>query len=120
MPAHNPYRSYRWMVTAIGGCFLIMLGSALAVDQLGYDLPYRWLFLILLAPAASAILSSLRAAKVLGWRHIQPLSRFVTGVIFAIIGILMALRLNTGLILPALIIALGLVTTMRAVVGRLL
>ncbi|QFY63398.1 hypothetical protein FZ934_24330 (plasmid) [Rhizobium grahamii] len=108
------------MITAIGGCFLVILGTVLAVDQLGYAVPYRGLFLVLLAPAISAIVDSVRVANVVGWRHVLPISRFVTGVIFGLIGILMSLRLNTGLILPALIVALGIVTIVRAFFGRIL
>ena len=113
MLIHNP-RSRRWMVTAIGGVFLVALGSVLAVDQLGYAVPYRWIFLILLVPATRSIADSFRLARSIGWRHVLPISRFVTGLIFALIGILMSLTLNTGLILPGLIIALGVVTIIRA------
>ncbi|WP_203437425.1 hypothetical protein [Rhizobium sp. BG6] len=119
MLAHSP-RGHRWVITAIGGCFLVILGTVLAVDQLGYAVPYRGLFLVLLAPAISAIVDSVRVANVVGWRHVLPISRFVTGVIFGLIGILMSLRLNTGLILPALIVALGIVTIVRAFFGRIL
>lgn len=113
MPDHSP-RSHRWIITATGGLFLIALGGVLVVDQLGYMVPYRWLFLVLLVPAISVIVDSFRLAGSIGWRHVLPISRFVTGVIFGLIGILMALRLNTGLILPGLIVALGIITIIRA------
>jgi hypothetical protein len=108
------------VATALGGCFLVILGTILALDQLGYTVPYRWLFLALLAPASSAIVDSFRVARVIGWRHVLPISRLVSGIIFGLIGILMSLRLNTGLILPALIVALGVVTVVRAVFGKTL
>ncbi len=119
MLAHSPKHAYRWLISALGGCVLIVLGSALAIDQLGYPLPYRWVFLILLLPAASAIWDSFRAARIMGWRSIQPLSRLIAGAVFALMGILLSLRLNTGLILPALTMALGAATVVRAILNRL-
>jgi hypothetical protein len=98
---------------------LIVLGSALAIDQLGYPLPYRWVFLILLLPAASAIWDGFRAARITGWRSIQPLSRLIAGALFALVGVLLSLRLNTGLILPVLTILLGVATIARAILSRL-
>lgn len=120
MLAHSPKDGGRWLISAIGGFVLVVLGTALAIDQLGYPLPYRWIFLILVLPAASAILDSFRLARVVGWRNIQPLSRMIAGAMFALIGILLSLRLNTGLILPALTVALGIATVVRAVINRLL
>jgi len=117
--AHTPKHAYRWLISAFGGCVLIALGAALAIDQLGYPLPYRWMFLILLLPAASAIWDSVRVARIIGWRSIQPLSRLIAGAIFALVGILLSLGLNTGLILPALTILLGLATIFRAVLNRI-
>jgi hypothetical protein len=118
MLAHNSGQDHRWLISAIGGLCLIGLGAALALDQLGYVLPYRWLFLILLIPAVGMILDSFRLAKNFGWRDIRPLSRLITGVIFVLISVLMSLRLNTGLIFPVLIVALGAATLVRAVLGR--
>lgn len=119
MHVHRPQDGYRWLVSTVGGMLLVVVGSALVIDQLGYALPYRWLFLILLVPASGAIADSVRIARVLGWRSIQPLARLIVGAFFALIGILMSLRLNTGLILPALIVGLGAATIVRAVLGRL-
>lgn len=120
MHAHSPGRGYRWLISAIGGLCLIGLGVALTIDQLGYVLPCRWLFLLLLVPAIGAMRDSFRLATKVGWQSIQPLSRLITGAIFALISILMSLRLNTGLILPALIVALGIATLVRALVGKTL
>ena len=119
MLAHSSKDAYRWLISAFGGCVLIALGAALAIDQLGYPLPYRWIFLILLLPAASAIWDSVRVARILGWRSIQPLSRLIAGAIFALAGVLLSLRLNTGLILPGLTILLGVATVVRAVLNRI-
>ncbi|WP_156408717.1 hypothetical protein [Rhizobium sp. Root708] len=87
----------------------------MALDQLGYTLPCRGFFMILLVPASSAILDSARLARILGWQNVQTLSRLIAGAVFALIGILMSLRMNTGLILPALVIALGVATMVRSV-----
>lgn len=119
MLAHSPKDTYRWLIPAFGGCILIAMGSALAIDQLGYPLPYRWAFLILLLPAASAIWDSFRIARTLGWRSIQPLSRLIAGAMFALVGVLLSLRMNTGLILPVLTVALGAATIVRAILSRL-
>jgi hypothetical protein len=116
--AHSLKDTHRWLITAFGGCVLIAMGSALMIDQLGYPLPYRWAFLILLLPAASAIWDGFRIARLLGWHSIQPLSRLIAGVVFALVGVLLSLRLNTGLILPALTVALGATTVVRAILGR--
>ncbi|MDM9646357.1 hypothetical protein [Rhizobium sp. S163] len=116
----NRLQGNRWIATAVGGLFLIALGIVLGADQLGYVLPYRWASLILLVPAFSAITDGVRIAGGAGWRSVAASTRFVTGAIFATIGISLALRLNTGLILPGLIVGLGIVTTMRALSGKLL
>ncbi|QFY63818.1 hypothetical protein FZ934_26760 (plasmid) [Rhizobium grahamii] len=63
----------------------------------------------------NAILDSARLARIVGWLNIQTPARLIAGVVFALIGVLMSLRLNTGVILPALIIALGVATMVRAV-----
>ena len=107
------------VVPAIGGLMLVLLGVALGIDQLGYFIPYRGVFLLLVLPAALAIIDSFRLASIVGWRSVQPLSRLVTGVIFALIGASVALGLDTGFILPALIVILGAATLMRAVLGRM-
>jgi uncharacterized membrane protein len=120
MLAYNSGHHHRWLISAIGGLCLIGLGAALALDQLGYVLPYRWLFLILLIPAVGMILDGFRLAKNFGWRTIQPLARFITGVIFGLISVLLSMKLNTGLILPALIVALGIATVVRALAGRVI
>jgi hypothetical protein len=117
--AHNPKPAYTWLVPAFGGCVLIAMGGALAIDQLGYPLPYRWAFFILLLPAASAIWDSFRIARIAGWRSIQPLSRLIAGAVFGLVGVLLSLRLNTGLILPVLTVALGAATVVRAILSRL-
>ncbi len=120
MLAPSPKGGRRWMLSAFGGLVLFGVGGALAMDQLGYALPYRWLFLILLLPASSAMIDSFRLARALGWQNVQPLSRAIAGAVFALIAILMSLRLNTGLILPALIMALGVATVVRAIVGKVI
>jgi hypothetical protein len=97
---------------------LLVIGFALLIDQLGYVLPYRWMFLILLVPASIAVADGVRVAKVVGWHRVQPLSRLIVGLVFALIGILVFLRMNTGLILPVLMIAIGAATAARAVAGR--
>lgn len=97
---------------------LLLVGGALLADQLGYAMPYRWMFLGLLVPAAAAIADAMRIAGSLGWRHVQPLSRLIAGMLFAAIGVLMFLELNTGIILPALIMALGGATLMRALLKK--
>jgi hypothetical protein len=66
MHAHSSKDAHGWLVSAFGGCVLIGLGSALAIDQLGYTLPYRWVFLILTVPAANAIWDSFRIARIVG------------------------------------------------------
>lgn len=98
---------------------LLVIGSALLIDQLGYRLPYRWLFLILLIPACTAIADGLRTARLIGWRSLQALSRLIAGTLFALIGMLLFLRLDTGLILSGLLMALGMATIVRAILGGL-
>ena len=115
MLAPSPKEGGRWLISVFGGLVLFGVGIALALDQLGYALPYRGFFMILLVPASTAMLDSARLARIVGWLNIQTLSRLIAGVVFALIGVLMSLRLNTGLILPALIIALGVATMVRAV-----
>jgi hypothetical protein len=104
------------MVSVIGGAMLVLVGCALLIDRLGYPLTHRWLFLILLVPASIAIVDGLRMVRSAGWRSVQALSRLIAGILFALIGMLMFLRLDT--VLPALIMALGIVTVARAF-GRL-
>ncbi len=117
MRAEERKPGHSWVASVVGGVMLVLIGSAVLMDQLGYLLPYRWVFLILLIPASSAIVDGLRIARIAGWQSIQALSRLIAGILFALIGMLMFLRLNTGLILPALIMALGVGTIARAL-GR--
>lgn len=102
----------------MGGAILTIVGCALLADQLGYILAYRWVFLVLLVPAAAAIADGVRIAAILGWRNVQAISRLIAGVLFAAIGMLMFLELNTGVILPALIITLGAATVIRTLSSR--
>jgi hypothetical protein len=97
---------------------LLLVGGALLADQLGYVVPHRWAFLVLLVPAAAAIADGIRLAGALGWRNIHPISRLIAGTLFAAIGMLMFLGLNTGLILPALIMVLGAAGLARALLHR--
>ena len=106
------------LVPALGGAILLLVGAALLADQLGYVVPYRWAFLVLLVPAAAAIADAARTSAVLGWWHVQPLSRLVAGLLFAAIGMLMYLELNTGVILPTLIVCLGAGTLVRTLLSR--
>ncbi len=108
----------RWFLRVIGGGVLLALGAALLVDQLGYRMPYRWAFLIILLPAAVAIVGGLRGALADGWRNLRSLSRIITGLLFAAIGTFLALGINTGIILPVLIIGLGLGSTAFALLDR--
>ncbi|KFL32423.1 hypothetical protein JP75_02370 [Devosia riboflavina] len=97
---------------------LTIIGSALLADQLGYILPYRWAFLVLLIPAAAAIADGIRTATTLGWRNVHALARMIAGGLFAAIGMLMFFHLNTGIILPAVIMTLGAGTVARALITR--
>lgn len=106
------------LVPIIGGAMLTAVGAALLADQLGFVLYYRWLFLILLVPAAAAIADGIRVAGLLGWRNLHAISRLIAGMLFAAIGMLMFLELNTGVILPALIVLLGAGTVARALFNR--
>lgn len=119
MPAQN---SGSWLrsilVPVIGGAMLTLVGWALLADQLGFILSHRWIFLLLLVPAAAAIADGIRIAGVLRWSSTLPLSRIAAGALFATIGILMFLGLNTGIILPAMIMILGATTAIRALTNR--
>lgn len=106
------------LVPSIGGVTLTVIGMALLADQLGYALPHRWMFLLLLAPAAAALADGVRVAGMFGWRNVHALSRIIAGILFAAIGMLMFLKLNTGVILPALIMMLGGATIVRALLNR--
>jgi hypothetical protein len=119
MLVHSPGGGRSLIVCAFGGIFLVALGVALAADQLGYEIPYRWMFLLLILPALGQILDGMRIAGLVGWQNLQPIARITTGFVFGLIGILMSLRLNTGLVLPVLVIALGVATTIRAALGKL-
>ncbi|MGV3491999.1 MAG: hypothetical protein ACO1OG_11825 [Devosia sp.] len=116
----GPNRQPQWarFVPVVGGAVLLAIGAALLADQLGYALPYRWPFLLLLVPAAAAIADGVRLAGLFGWRSIAALSRLVAGALFAAIGGLLFLRLDTGLILPVLIIVLGVATIVRSLINR--
>jgi hypothetical protein len=119
MPAdHFGLKLPSWAASAIGGVMLLLVGSALLADQLGFAMPYRWPFLILLLPAGVAMFDSVRIAGFLGWRSVQPLARLAAGALFAAISILLFLHLDTGMILPGLIMALGLATIVRAMTSR--
>ncbi|MEI9900649.1 MAG: hypothetical protein WDN31_11605 [Hyphomicrobium sp.] len=76
-------------------------------DELGYELPNRWLALILLVPAAFALFDGVRIALRRGRPDIQSLARGIVGILFAAIGVLLAFKINTGFLLPILIMALG-------------
>lgn len=115
---HSARPHYHRLIPAIGGAMLILVGAALLADQLGFAVPHRWMFLILLVPAAAAITDGFRIAAILSWRDVRPISRLIAGALFAAIGTLMFLGLNTGIILPALIISLGAGTIGRALLNR--
>jgi len=115
---HNGRSRFGSLAPAVGAIVLLLVGGALLADQLGYVLPHRWTFLVLLIPAAAAIADAIRIAGIWGWRNVQPLARLLAGALFAAIGTLMFLGLNTGIILPALIIALGAASLMRTLLRR--
>ena len=104
-----------WLVPAAGGTMLLLVGCALLADQLGYVVPYRWLFLVLLVPAAAAISDAVRIAPAWGWLSVPVLSRLIAATVFALIGMSMFLGFDTGLILPGLIMALGAGTILRTI-----
>lgn len=108
-----------WLVPVVGGSALLLVGGALLADQLGYTIPYRWAFLVLLIPAAVAVADSVRIAHFHGWRSVATLSRVIAAALFAAIGVLLFLKLDTGIILPLLIILLGMGTIARALIGRI-
>lgn len=119
MPAQKRAKWRRTvLVPIIGGAILTLIGSALLADQLGYVLPYRWVFLLLLVPAAAALADGIRTAGAFGWRNVHAMARIIAGVLFAAIGMLMFFELNTGVILPALIMILGAGTVARAFLNR--
>lgn len=109
----QPRHRRGWLVPTAGGVALLLVGCALLADQLGYTVPHRWLFLVLLVPAAAAIADSIRIAPAWGLLSVPVLSRLIAGILFALIGGLMFLGLNTGIILPGLIMGLGAGTLMR-------
>lgn len=120
MPAQKRARWRRnVLVPIIGGATLTLIGSALLADQLGYAMPYRGVFLLLLVPAAAAIADGIKTAGVLGWRNVHAMARLIAGVLFAAIGMLMFFELDTGIILPALIMTLGAGTMVRAFFSRI-
>ncbi|SEQ41780.1 hypothetical protein SAMN05428969_3005 [Devosia sp. YR412] len=96
---------------------LIGVGSALLFDQLGYEFPNRWIFLVLLVPGGVAVADGTRLAGREGWSDVKVLSRLIAGSLFGLIGGVMSLGLDSGLILPALIVMLGAGTILRAVRG---
>lgn len=107
-----------WLVPVVGGSALLLIGAALLADELGYAIPFRWAFLILLVPAAVALADGVHVARFHGWRSVATLSRLIAGTLFAAIGIMLVLRLNSGIILPLLIILLGMAAIARAVTRR--
>lgn len=103
-----------WQASAVGGVVLIFVGSALLLDQFGYVFPNRWIFLLLLVPGIAAVRDGLQLAGPLGWEDVKVLSRLIAGGLFGVIGVLMFLGLDSGMILPALIVMLGAWTILRA------
>jgi hypothetical protein len=114
----NKLRHRATLTSLIGGSALVVVGGAMLADQLGYALAYRWVFLVLLLPAAAAIADGVRLSGQLGWRAVPVLSRLIAGALFAAIGTMLVLKLDTGIILPGLAIALGAITIIRTVFGR--
>jgi hypothetical protein len=111
---HRHVRFPRWLIPVVGGLVLTTVGAALLADRLGYHLPHRWAFLVLLAPAAAAIVDGVRLAQHSGWLSVAVISRLVAAALFTAIAVLLFLELDTGVILPVLIVALGLGTIVRA------
>lgn len=97
---------------------LLLIGSLMLVDELGYTLPYRWVALILLIPAAAAIADGFKLAKLRGLSDVHVLARIIAGALFAAMGIMLYLRIDIGVILPLLIMALGGAALLRALLGR--
>ena len=96
-----------WIARPLGGLVLVLIGAVMVADQLGYDLPHRWIALILLLPAGVALVDSIRHASVERRWDIPLLARGIAAALFGAIGILLFLGIGTGLLLPILIMALG-------------
>ncbi|MBS7701522.1 hypothetical protein [Chelatococcus sp. YT9] len=73
--------------------------------------------LILLLPAAAAVADSFRLVLQWGRWNIYPVARAITGALFAAIAILLYLRINTGVLLPILMMALGVGAILRALIS---
>lgn len=98
----------------IGGIALLLVGSAMMVDQLGFTIPYRWVFLILLAPGGLSIVDGMRIGRIWGWSDTRVMARIIAGAAFALMAIVMTLGIDPGVIMPALLIALGAGSVLRA------
>lgn len=118
MPRHyRKSRSWAWISPLIGGPVLLLIGLAIIADELGYELPNRWIALILLLPAGAAIVDSIRLALRQGRWDLRLLARGIAGSLFAAIAILLYLRISTGVLLPILMMALGLGAILRALLS---
>jgi uncharacterized membrane protein HdeD (DUF308 family) len=99
----------------VGGLSLALIGIVMACEQLGYHLPQRWIALILVVPGSAAILDSLKLVVYHRNQGLQALARGIAGLLFIAIGIFLFEGINTGLLLPSLMIAVGLVVFGRAI-----
>ncbi|MEZ2126218.1 MULTISPECIES: hypothetical protein [unclassified Sinorhizobium] len=113
-PKHRITFAPAWISSIVGGSVLVLIGATMFADELGYQLPHRWMALILLVPAIAAIADSIVLGLRLRRADIPVVSRGIVGVLFGAIGILLFLRISTGVLLPILIVALGAGAIVRA------
>ncbi len=117
----RPHRNapvWAWIIRLIGGPVLVLIGAAMFADELGYELPDRWVALVLLLPAGVALAGSIRHASRQGRWNTHLLARAIAAILFGAIGVLLYLRTGTGLLLPTLIMALGVGAILRALFAK--
>jgi hypothetical protein len=107
-----------WIRSAIGGAVLLTLGTIVLIDDLGFQLHDRWFALILLVPAGFVIADAWRLVGRTGRIGVDAVARGLVGLVYAAIGILLFLGLETSVVLPSLVIVLGLGAIVRAVLNR--
>ena len=103
---------------ALGGLVFSVVGIVMAADQLDCPLPHRWTALVLVFPGSAAVMDCIRLIVFQGGWNIQILAHGLAGLLFVAIGVFLFQGINTGLLLPCLMIVIGLTAFARALARR--
>ncbi|MDR3474881.1 MAG: hypothetical protein P4M09_24790 [Devosia sp.] len=95
-----------WAGPPLGGLILIILGGALLLQNVGYQLPERWWALLLLVPAVASLVAALRNYRERGGAP-DTIAELVGGAIFTLLALALFFGLDWGVFWPVVLILIG-------------